>query len=92
MGRAVWTQSRKHAATVHSRPIHPHSNPCPCPHPRVRSLRTQVLSGSLEPSPARSSEAFWREHAGRFEEGNCQLIRVLVKLLEARRVALRCDI
>lgn len=55
----------------------PGSPPCPsCP---------QVLSGSLEMTPARSSEAFWREHAGRFEEGNCQLVRVLVKLLEARR-------
>lgn len=61
------------------------------------SYKQEVLSGSLEPTGARGGgrggEAFWREHAGRFEEGNCQLIRVLVKLLESpepRTLAAAC--
>lgn len=58
------------------------------------AYKQEVLSGSLEWSPARSSEAFWREHAGRFEEGNCQLVRVLVKLLESpdpKTLAVACS-
>ncbi len=39
---------------------------------------------STAPS-ARSQEQFWRENAGHFKEKDFQILRVLVKLLEAGR-------
>ena len=56
----------------------PLTAPAPLP------LPPQLLAGALDWGGARATETFWRENAGRFEEGNCQLVRVLVKLLEVR--------
>jgi len=47
----------------------------------------EVLSGSLEWSAAHTDEGFWRESASKLTDNNCQLLRVLVKLLEASREA-----
>ena len=45
----------------------------------------EVLSGSLEWSAAHTDEGFWRESASKLTDNNCQLLRVLIKLLEASR-------
>jgi V-type H+-transporting ATPase subunit H len=47
--------------------------------------KKEVLSGSLDWTPMHTSEQFWRENVGHFEEKDFQILRVLVKLLEAGR-------
>jgi len=59
-------------------------NDLPAPTGRER-YRQEVLSGSLEWSAAHTDEGFWRECAPRLTDNNCQLLRVLTKLLEASR-------
>ena len=45
----------------------------------------QVLSGSLDWSAMHTSADFWRENVSKFEEKDYQILRVLLKLLEASR-------
>jgi len=47
--------------------------------------RKEVLSGTLEWSPMHTSEAFWMENVAKFEEKDFQILRVLLKLVEASR-------
>ncbi|XP_054157872.1 V-type proton ATPase subunit H-like [Oppia nitens] len=46
---------------------------------------TEVKSGRLEWSPVHSSEKFWRENAGRLNEKNYELLKILVRLLETSK-------
>jgi V-type H+-transporting ATPase subunit H len=46
---------------------------------------TEVKSGRLEWSPVHKSEKFWRENAGRLNEKNYELLKILIKLLESNR-------
>lgn len=48
-------------------------------------FKKELLSGRLEWSPMHSSEKFWRENVELFEERDFQMLRVLLKLLEASR-------
>ncbi|XP_044740323.1 V-type proton ATPase subunit H isoform X3 [Chrysoperla carnea] len=43
---------------------------------------TEVKSGRLEWSPVHKSAKFWRENAGRLNERNYELLRILIHLLE----------
>lgn len=43
---------------------------------------TEVKSGRLEWSPVHKSEKFWRENAGRLNEKNYELLKILIHLLE----------
>ncbi|KAK9811416.1 hypothetical protein WJX72_003647 [[Myrmecia] bisecta] len=45
----------------------------------------EVLSGSLDWTPMHTSEQFWRENIDKFEDKDFQILRVLLKLLEASR-------
>ncbi|CAK0784291.1 hypothetical protein CVIRNUC_007495 [Coccomyxa viridis] len=47
--------------------------------------KKEVLSGSLEWSPMHTSDQFWLENSPKFEERDCQVLRVLLKLLETSR-------
>lgn len=47
--------------------------------------KKEVLSGTLEWSPMHTSEAFWLENVEKFEEKDFQILRVLLKLVEASR-------
>ncbi|CAL5229877.1 g13289 [Coccomyxa viridis] len=47
--------------------------------------KKEVLSGSLEWSPMHTAEQFWLENSPKFEERDCQVLRVLLKLLETSR-------
>ncbi|XP_054267522.1 V-type proton ATPase subunit H isoform X1 [Macrosteles quadrilineatus] len=49
---------------------------------------TEVKSGRLEWSPVHRSAQFWRENAGRLNEKNYELLRILIHLLENSRDAL----
>lgn len=49
---------------------------------------TEIRSGRLEWSPVHTSEKFWRENAARLNERNYELLKILVRLLEASRDAL----
>uniref|UniRef100_A0A1B6FZX2 V-type proton ATPase subunit H n=1 Tax=Cuerna arida TaxID=1464854 RepID=A0A1B6FZX2_9HEMI len=49
---------------------------------------TEVKSGRLEWSPVHRSAQFWRENAGRLNEKNYELLRILIHLLENNRDAL----
>lgn len=46
---------------------------------------SEVKSGRLEWSPVHKSEKFWRENAGRLNEKNYELLKILVKLMETTR-------
>ncbi|CAG2108276.1 unnamed protein product [Medioppia subpectinata] len=46
---------------------------------------TEVKSGRLEWSPVHSSDKFWRENAGRLNEKNYELLKILVRLLETSK-------
>ena len=46
---------------------------------------TEIKSGRLEWSPVHKSERFWRDNAPRLIEKNCELLKVLVHLLEVSR-------
>lgn len=43
---------------------------------------SEVKSGSLDWSPPHKSELFWRDNASRLAEGDCELLRQLVCLLD----------
>ena len=43
------------------------------------------MSGVLDWTPVHTSDVFWRQNASKFEERDFQLLRVLLKLLEASR-------
>ena len=47
--------------------------------------RNEVLGGRLEWSPMHTSDAFWRANVDKFEDKDFQVLRVLLKLLEASR-------
>jgi len=47
--------------------------------------KKEVLSGSLEWGPMHTNELFWRQNVDKFEEKDFQVLRVLLKLLEASR-------
>jgi V-type H+-transporting ATPase subunit H len=47
--------------------------------------KKEVLSGSLEWTPMHTSGPFWADNAPKFEERDFQVLRVLLKLLEASR-------
>ncbi len=47
--------------------------------------KREVLGGSLEWGPMHTSDQFWRENAATLEEKDCQVMRVLLKLLETSR-------
>ncbi|KAH9402055.1 PREDICTED: V-type proton ATPase subunit H-like [Rhagoletis zephyria] len=49
---------------------------------------TEIRSGRLEWSPVHTSEKFWRENAARLNERNYELLKILIRLLEASRDAL----
>lgn len=44
---------------------------------------TEVRSGRLEWSPVHTTEKFWRENAARLNEKNYELLKILIRLLEA---------
>ena len=44
--------------------------------------RDEVMSGSLEWSAAHKDEGFWRECATKLTDNNCQILRVLIKLID----------
>jgi len=44
--------------------------------------RNEVMSGSLEWSAAHKDEGFWRECATKLTDNNCQILRVLIKLVD----------
>ncbi|KAL0275230.1 UNVERIFIED_CONTAM: hypothetical protein PYX00_003155 [Menopon gallinae] len=46
---------------------------------------TEVKSSRLEWSPVHKSAKFWRENAGRLNEKNYELLRILIHLLETSR-------
>lgn len=46
---------------------------------------TEIKSGRLEWSPVHKSAKFWRENAGRLNEKNHELLRILVHLLETSK-------
>ncbi|KAJ9521211.1 hypothetical protein QJQ45_022950 [Haematococcus lacustris] len=47
--------------------------------------KREVASGQLDWSPMHTSEAFWKEHADKFEERDFMVLRALLKLLESSR-------
>lgn len=47
--------------------------------------KKEVLSGSLDWSPMHTSETFWRQNIDKFEDKDFQILRVLLKLIEASR-------
>lgn len=49
--------------------------------------KKEVLSGSLDWTPMHTSEIFWRENIDMFEEKDFQVLRVLLKVIEASREA-----
>lgn len=44
-----------------------------------------MLSGSLDWSPLHTSPQFWKDNVGALEERDSQILRVLLKLLEASK-------
>nr|CAG4635385.1 EOG090X044C [Artemia franciscana] len=46
---------------------------------------TEVRSGRLDWSPVHKSERFWRENAPRLIESQCELLKILVHLLESSK-------
>jgi V-type H+-transporting ATPase subunit H len=49
--------------------------------------RKEVVSGTLEWSPMHTSDAFWKENVGAFEDKDFQVLRMLLKLIESSREA-----
>lgn len=47
--------------------------------------KKELLSGQLTWAPMHDSDSFWRENAEKLVDNNCQLLRVLLKLLETSR-------
>ena len=47
--------------------------------------KKEVLSGSLDWSPLHTSAQFWKENVTAMEEKDFQILKVLLKLLEASR-------
>jgi len=48
--------------------------------------KDEVMSGSLEWSAAHRDEGFWRECATKLTDNNCQILRVLIKLIDGSEV------
>lgn len=46
---------------------------------------TEIHSGRLEWSPVHRSEKFWRENAGRLNEQNYELLKILINILETSK-------
>eukprot|EP00096_Caligus_rogercresseyi_P005373 TRINITY_DN2071_c0_g1_i1.p1 TRINITY_DN2071_c0_g1~~TRINITY_DN2071_c0_g1_i1.p1 ORF type:complete len:476 (-),score=151.99 TRINITY_DN2071_c0_g1_i1:246-1673(-) len=46
---------------------------------------SEIRSGRLEWSPVHRSEKFWRENAGRLNERNYELLKILITLLETSK-------
>lgn len=46
---------------------------------------TEIRSGRLEWSPVHTTEKFWRENAARLNEKNYELLKILIRLLEASK-------
>ena len=46
---------------------------------------TEVRSGRLEWSPVHRSEKFWRENAGKLNDRNYELLKILINLLETSK-------
>ncbi|KAG7169728.1 V-type proton ATPase subunit H-like [Homarus americanus] len=46
---------------------------------------SEVKSGRMEWSPVHKSEKFWRENAGRLNEKNYELLKILIHLLETSK-------
>jgi len=46
---------------------------------------SEVKSGRMEWSPVHKSEKFWRENAGRLNEKNYELLKILINLLETSK-------
>lgn len=44
--------------------------------------KNEVMSGSLEWSAAHKDEGFWRECATKLTDNNCQILRILIKLID----------
>jgi V-type H+-transporting ATPase subunit H len=53
----------------------------------LERYKQEVNRGTLTRSPLHESEAFWLENAERLTEGNCALLRSLLRLLEGPRDA-----
>lgn len=51
----------------------------------LEKYKKEVMSGQLRRSPLHDSEAFWLENAERLVDGNCALLRALLRLLEVSR-------
>lgn len=51
---------------------------------KIEMFPLQVKSGRLEWSPVHKSK-FWRENAQRLNEKNCELLRILIHLLETSK-------
>ena len=47
--------------------------------------RKEVASGCLEWGPMHTSELFWRQNLGGFEEKDFQVLRLLLRLIESSR-------
>ncbi|EFN53238.1 hypothetical protein CHLNCDRAFT_32265 [Chlorella variabilis] len=47
--------------------------------------KKELLGGQLTWAPMHESDAFWRENSEKLVDNNCQLLRVLLKLLETSR-------
>eukprot|EP00245_Coleochaete_scutata_P005888 TRINITY_DN19861_c0_g1_i1.p1 TRINITY_DN19861_c0_g1~~TRINITY_DN19861_c0_g1_i1.p1 ORF type:complete len:455 (-),score=94.09 TRINITY_DN19861_c0_g1_i1:822-2186(-) len=56
--------------------------------------KQEVLSGTLDWTPIHKNAAFWRENVTRFEDGDFQVLRVLVTLLDTsgdkKTIAVAC--
>ena len=44
--------------------------------------KSEVMSGSLEWTAAHKDEGFWRECATKLTDNNCQILRILIKLID----------
>ncbi|KAK3269306.1 hypothetical protein CYMTET_22246, partial [Cymbomonas tetramitiformis] len=53
--------------------------------PTYAATGMEVLSGTLDWSSMHTDPAFWRENVTKFEEKDCKVLRVLLKLLEVSR-------
>jgi len=51
----------------------------------LERYRRELMQGTLTRSPIHDSEVFWLENAERLTDGNCTLLRALLRLLEVSR-------
>lgn len=49
--------------------------------------KKELLAGTLNWSPLHEQESFWLEHSERLVDSNCQLLRVLMRIIETSRDA-----